>query len=99
MAEVSGALLRQMIEQNDEKHTDAHHRLRRDLTEGINDVNMHIDSLEQAARADHEDLLLQRGQRERRKELSGVRIVLLSAAIGTLPHFVELVLKAWSRQP
>lgn len=99
MADISGALLRQMIEQNHQQCEAGHHRLRHDHTEDINDVNRQIEKLEGAQVADRTVIAELRGQRERRKELSGVKIVLLSAAIGTLPRFVELIVKVWTRQP
>lgn len=91
---ISTELLREHIRLNDEKHDAAHRRLRADLTEGLNDVNGNLAAIVKARNDDHDELLWYRGDRDRRKELSGYRLVILAAAIGAFPHLIEVLLKA-----
>lgn len=77
----SHALLLQMIEQNDDKHEAGHRRLRRDFTEGMNDVNGALDTLATQQRGDHEMILLNADTAERRKGLSMNHAVILAASV------------------
>ena len=75
----SFALLHQMIDQNDEKHEAGHRRLRRDLTDGFNDVNSELEQLRASQQQDRERLIKQGSQVERRKELSMNKAVVIAA--------------------
>jgi len=92
--EVTTGLLLQMVEQNEEKQDAAHQRLRRDLTEGFNDMGQELDALRLDQRADHETLLRQQVTRERRKELSATRVVIVAALIGGGFRLIDVVINA-----
>lgn len=101
MPSLSMMTLQLMLEQLDEKHTSGHDRLRRDLTEGLNDVNTQLAAVRGDQKADHETLLLQGAGSEGRRELSRTRTVLLAAGIGggcqilvvLLNHFFDYLQK------
>ena len=86
------SLLLQMLEQNDDKHDEAHKRLRRDLTDGLNAVNDDLDRVERMQQADHETIVRQQAMRERRKEMSGYRAVIVAAAIGGGFRLIEVLI-------
>lgn len=86
------ALLLQMIQQIDEKHDAGHIRLRQDLTEGLNSVNDALEQLRTRQRSDHDELVASRAYRERRKDLSSVRAVMIAAAIGGGFRLIEVIL-------
>ena len=94
---VSGSLLRQMVEQNDEKHEQGHRRLRQDLTEGFNDVTSSLDALQKAHAADHDRITAFASTKERRHELSGYKAVIIAAIIGGGFRLIEVIITEASR--
>lgn len=88
------ALLQALLEQTDEKHVDAHKRLRRDLTEGLNDMSAAMDDLVKAQRVDHDTIVRHQAEHDRRKELSGTNAVIMAACIGGGFRLVEVLVTA-----
>ena len=78
----SNEVLELLIEQMDAKHLAAHRRLRDDLTEGFAEMGREQEKLEARQRADHELIVRHHATRERRRELSGYRSVIIAATIG-----------------
>jgi len=89
---VSGSLLRQMIEQNDQKHEAGHRRLRHDLTEGFNDMHTTLSVLQKSQATDHDRITTFASTKERRHELSGYKAVIIAAIIGGGFRLVEVVI-------
>lgn len=90
--------LQQLVELNDEKQDAAHRRLRRDLTEGFNDMGRELERGRGLQTADHEELVLNRGGRDRRKELSGYRVALIAALVAIVPQLITIVIHLVSGQ-
>lgn len=80
----------QMLENVDEKHDHGHQRLRRDLTEGFNDVHTILERFDRNQREDHDAIRSLIATRERRKELSGYRAVIIAAVIGGGFRLIEV---------
>lgn len=95
---LSQGALQQMVEQNDQKHDAAHRRLREDLTEGFNDLGKEIDVVKSAQAMDHEEIVVNRrlveANKERRKDLSGYKVVILAAGITGVFRILEVVVTA-----
>lgn len=86
------AMLAQQAEQNRRQAEEGHHRLRRDLTEGFNDVNKELEKLKADTRADHERIVRHELTRERRREVSMNQAVIIGAGIAGGSRLLEVLI-------
>ena len=85
------AVLRLMIQQNDEKHEAAHKRLRVDLRQTETDVG----HLEERRAQDHEMIMQWRERRKQTAELTQARAVIVAALVGAATGGLFVVVAAW----
>ena len=76
--EPTPALLLQMIQQNDEKHVDAHDHLRRDIEQ----MNTNLDKLSMIVAKDHDSIIALSEREGQYRQMSVNRAVILAAMIG-----------------
>ncbi len=98
-SEPTTALLRELITLNDEKHTAGHRRLREDLTDGLNAMNENFDRILAAQAHDHDMIMTQQATRERRKELTGYKAVIVAASVAGLFQLIVAVINLIARHP
>lgn len=80
-------LIRQMVDQNDQKHEAGHKRLRIDLTEGLNDVNRQIERCKEDSGEIKLDIARIKTARETEMRVSAQRFVVLGSLVGALTSF------------
>ncbi len=96
-SEPTTGFLRELIGLNDEKHTAGHRRLRTDLTEGLNTVTDNLDRLVLAQARDHDMLVAQKATRERRKELTGYKAIIVAASVAGVFQLMIAVMNLIAR--
>ncbi len=96
-SEPTTAFLRELIALNDDKHTAGHRRLRADLTEGFIGVHESLDRLVATQARDHELLVVQQATRERRKELTGYKAIIVAASVAGLFQLIIAVINLIAR--